>query len=139
MTKNTNAADGGRCYSIQPMMSLSKVLFSALVLSWLTAFMPGASAQDSGSGIPVHGVGNHSCGKYLEFRRENNEIMTALYQQWAAGYMAGYSTLAKPGSAVVAPDLKTYSAWLDKWCNNDPASGVLSGLIALRTRLQNKK
>lgn len=116
-------------------MTSAKV-FAALPL---IAFVSAAIAQDRGSGVAMHGVGLHSCGKYLEFRRENNETMMLLYQQWAAGYMAGYSTLAKPGSRVVAADLGTYSAWLDKWCTDDPASGVLPGLIALRTRLQNNK
>jgi hypothetical protein len=66
--------------------------------------------------------------------------MRLLYQQWSAGYMAGFGTaIAKPGKETnLAADLETYSAWLDKWCTDDPLSNVASGVGALRVRQQAK-
>ena len=101
-----------------------------------------ASAQDRRpSVVAMNGVGTHSCGKYLEFRKTGNEEMTNLYQQWAAGYFAGYSgAITKPGmTSHLSADLETYTAWLDKWCADDPSSNVDAGLIHLRLKLQGKK
>jgi hypothetical protein len=87
--------------------------------------------------VAMNGVGAHSCGKYIESRKSSDEIMTLLYQQWAAGYLAGYSdAITKPGmSTNLVADLETYTAWLDKWCADDPASNVSAGLVVLRLRL----
>jgi hypothetical protein len=101
-----------------------------------------AAAQDRRPAVvAVHGVGTHTCGKYIEFKEENNETMRHLYQQWAAGYMAGYgSAVTKPGSSsTISADLSTYTAWLDKWCADDPSSNVLAGIAQLRQRILSKK
>jgi hypothetical protein len=100
-----------------------------------------ASAQDRRPAIvAMNGVGTHSCGKYLEFRKGGNETMSNLYQQWGAGYMAGYGdAITKPGTSTnIAADIETYTAWLDKWCSDDPSSSVSAGLAKLRFKLQGK-
>jgi len=87
--------------------------------------------------MAINGVGTHSCGKYVEFRKRNNVTMTQLYQQWSAGYFAGFSSaITKTGmNTNLVADLETYTVWLDKWCADDPAANVLEGLVALRSRL----
>ena len=120
------------------MSHLSKSTF----LAFLCAISTVALAQDRRPAlVSMNGVGTHGCGEYLEFRKSNNETMTYLYQQWAAGYMAGYSdAITKPGmTTTLSADLVTYTAWLDKWCTDDPLSTVSSGLIRLRTRLSHQK
>jgi hypothetical protein len=112
------------------------------VMTALLALTVSAFAQDRRPAIAhINGVGTHSCGKYVEFRKGNNETMTHLYQQWSAGYFAGFSNaITKPGmNTNLAADLETYTVWLDKWCTDDPASNVTAGLIALRARLSGAK
>jgi hypothetical protein len=67
--------------------------------------------------------------------------MSYLYQQWAAGYLAGYSeALAKPGTNTnLSADLETITAWLDKWCSDEPLSNVYVGLVKMRHKLQGRK
>ena len=88
--------------------------------------------------INMNGVGTHSCGKYLENTRGLNfDTYKMLYQQWSSGYMAGTSNEARNGENPSA-DLETYTAWLDKWCADDPSSNVTSGINALGKRLLEK-
>ena len=101
-----------------------------------------ATAQDRRPAVVMmSGVGTHSCGQYLEFRKTGNQVMTNLYQQWAAGYFAGYDdAITKPGMKThLSSDLETYTAWLDKWCADDPSSNVFAGLLHLRLKLPGKK
>jgi hypothetical protein len=109
----------------------------------LVAAMVSASAQERKPNtlVDVSGVGTHSCGVYLEYRKTNNDEMTNLYQQWAAGYLVGYrSAMTKPGTVTnLSADLETYTAWLDKWCADDPTSYVSAGLAKLRTKQQDRK
>jgi hypothetical protein len=109
----------------------------------LFAAMCSASAQDRQlvKSIVINGVGGLSCGKYLEFRKTGNNEMTSRFQQWAAGYFAGYSDgVTKAGMKTdLAPDLETYTAWLDKWCAEEPTSDVYAGLVKLKTKLEVRK
>ena len=114
-----------------------------LIATCLLVLLVGtADAQDRRPAIvTMNGVGTHSCGKYLEFRKAGNEEMTNLYQQWAAGYFAGYDdAITKPGmNTYLSADLETYTAWLDKWCADNPSSNVFAGLMKLRLKLQRRK
>lgn len=84
--------------------------------------------------ILVDGVGSLSCGEYLEqMKGPRAGTYKMLYQQWGAGFMAGAS-YERPGLNLSA-SLETYTAWLDKWCSDDPASTVFHGLEALGKRL----
>ena len=114
-----------------------KNIFIMLLISLLAAQQ--VLAQDKRPApVAMNGVGTHNCGQYLEYKRTNNETMRMLYQQWAAGFLAGYSTAtAKPGKTInLAADLDTYSAWLDKWCADEPLSNVFSGVDAMKSKLQ---
>ncbi|WP_157604074.1 hypothetical protein [Rhizobacter sp. Root1221] len=88
------------------------------------------------STVSLNGVGTFECGRYLAYRKSDPETMTPMFQQWAAGYFAGYSAAyTKPGRETnLAVDLETYTAWLDKWCADDPSSSITSGLNALIQR-----
>jgi hypothetical protein len=85
-----------------------------------------------------NGVGTHSCGVYMEnLRGLNGETFKLLYQQWGAGFLAGTSNEGRGSNPHT--DLETYTAWLDKWCADDPSSSVISGVIALGKRLSARK
>lgn len=99
-----------------------------------------ATSASAGAGkvatMSLNGVGTFECGPYLAHRKSDSETMTLMFQQWAAGYFAGYSTAyTKPGMKThLAVDLETYTAWLDKWCADDPSSTITAGLDALIKR-----
>jgi len=95
-------------------------------------------AKPADSIFSMNGVGTHSCGVYMENRRGlNSETYKHMYQQWGAGFMAGASK--DGGGANPVTDLETYTAWLDKWCADDPASKIISGYFALGKRLSTQK
>ena len=88
--------------------------------------------------MSFNGVGVHSCGVYLEnVKGLASKDYKVWYQQWGAGFMAGASNDGQ--GANPHTDLETYTAWLDKWCADDPASNVRSGVIALGKRLARGK
>jgi hypothetical protein len=88
--------------------------------------------------MSFNGVGTHSCGVYLEnVKGVQSEAYKQLYQQWAAGFMAGASNEGRGSNPF--SDLETYTAWLDKWCSDDPASKVIVGVVALGKRLSTQK
>lgn len=86
------------------------------------------------SQMSFNGVGTHSCGVYLEnMKGLQFGTFRLLYQQWGSGFMAGASNEGR--GANPHADLETYTAWLDKWCADDPTSDVARGVIALGKRL----
>ena len=110
-----------------------------IIATMLTLISTDVLSQDRRPAmVMMHGIGLHSCGKYLDVRKTSGEAATGFYQQWAAGYFAGYSdAITKPGMITnLSADLETYTAWLDKWCADDPSSNIYAGLQKLRTKLQ---
>lgn len=65
--------------------------------------------------VSLNGVGTFECGRYLAYRKSDSETMTPMFQQWAAGYFAGYGkAFTKPGMETdLAVELETYTAGLD--------------------------
>ena len=113
----------------------------ALALACLLPPVPSEAQERKVASITLSGVGSFGCGRYLADRRAENETMTMLYQQWAAGYSAGYSHAStRVGSTTdLAQELDTYTAWLDKWCADDPTSSITSGLNALLIKLARRQ
>ena len=114
-----------------------KMKCSGLVL--VCASLLGAATDataDKLATTSLNGVGTFECGRYLAYRKSDPETMTPMFQQWAAGYFAGYGVAyTKPGMKTnLAVDLETYTAWLDKWCADDPSSSITSGLNMLIQR-----
>lgn len=127
---------------------MTNIKFTALRLIAfviLVAVTGNAAAQDTSKVTPkstphfaFNGVGTHSCGVYIEnLRGPNSESFKFLYQQWGAGFLAGVSNEGR--GVNPSTDLETYTAWLDKWCADDPSSKVVSGVIALGKRLSKQK
>ena len=88
--------------------------------------------------MSFNGVGTHTCGLYLEnVKGLQSETWKQLYQQWGSGFMAGASNEGR--GANPHTDLETYTAWLDKWCSDDPSSKVAVGIIALGKRLSSQR
>ena len=84
--------------------------------------------------MAIVGVGTHSCGMYLDYRSKKNETMEMLYEQWGAGFLAGHASGAKRMNNPVA-DLPTITAYIDKYCADNPLSNVVSAVNRLRGKL----
>lgn len=110
---------------------------SELLLGLAIATLCAAALARSESPVvySLNGVGTHSCGQYLEFTTgPERDLYRNLYQQWGSGFLAGYSFKASPERSAVA-DLPTITAWLDKFCRDDPSGVVSGGVVALRLKL----
>ena len=112
--------------------------FSLLLICALNAAGAHSQPAKKVGQFSFNGVGTHTCGKYLELTRGlGGSDYKMLYQQWGAGFMAGTSNDNRSGDNPTS-DLETYTAWLDKWCTDDPAASVLGGTVALGKRLLKK-
>ena len=70
-----------------PMKVPALTLIIAMVVP-LTAGM----ADDSPSYlISTIGVGNSSCGDYIDYEKQGNSTQMSMFVQWAWGYLVAYS------------------------------------------------
>jgi len=109
---------------------LRKILRKAIKNGLLFCAVALSSAANAEM-LSIVGVGTHSCGKYIEFRHQNNQPMANLYQQWGAGYLAGNN--------VHAVELETITAWADKWCSENPLATFIGSIEALKKTLMKQK
>jgi len=132
--------------SEKQMINVKFSAFQLITVIILMAVIGNAVAQDvlkrktkaTTPHFSFNGVGTHSCGVYIEnLKGLNAENFKFLYQQWGAGFMAGASNEGLGANPVT--DLETYTAWLDKWCADDPSSNVAFGIIALGKRLSERQ
>jgi hypothetical protein len=125
-----------------PLVAIARGIAVGLSAVCLSASVQSQTPPKASAKLPVrmsfNGVGTHSCGVYLEnMRGLQAEMWKQLYQQWGAGFMAGASNEGRGGNPYT--DLETYTAWLDKWCTDDPSSKVVVGIVALGKRLSSQQ
>lgn len=110
-----------------------------LIVMFLTVLSIPALGGEAG--MMVGGSGGAGCGRYLEYRNSDNinkkNDVTTQTREWGNGYLAGYSSaIYKPNVALdLSADNATISAWIDKWCSDNPLGTVMGAMAALRIKL----
>lgn len=107
--------------------------FVALLVVALVA-SPAVSAKD----IRISGSGTRSCTEWQAWKDEQKGEPRAMTIEWAQGFISGHNVYARVGSepvnSVVA-DSRTLATLLDTYCQKNPQSRVLNGVIEIAKSL----
>lgn len=98
----------------------------ATILACVTIAMAMSSHADDT--IWIAGIGNSSCGSWVELRASNQADQQAA--QWIFGFVSGHNIYS--GAAQIrAPDAPSSLAFIDKYCRDNPLSTAVVGGIEL--------
>lgn len=89
----------------------------------LVGMASGASAT-SDSQYTLYGIGNLSCGEWVEHRRNGDNSMG----WWTAGFVSG---VGHEGKRLKATDMAAIEVWLDNHCQKNPLHTFNEGVKAL--------
>lgn len=88
--------------------------------------------------IRVSGSGTRSCAEWQAWKEQQKGEPRALTIEWAQGFISGHNVYARAGSepanSVVA-DSRTLATLLDNYCQKNPQSRVLNGVIEITKSL----
>ncbi|MDH4554791.1 hypothetical protein E8F11_06305 [Pseudomonas sp. BN417] len=114
-----------------------------LVLIGSASVVP-VHAADSNGMFNVQGLGNHSCGKFIEAANQaNNQSNWSSWNNYAS-YTAGYITglneyLNSTHDLMRSTDMDGVMAYIEKFCRENPLEDFHDGLQALTTELYPKR
>jgi hypothetical protein len=97
------------------------------------------TATTYAQGVRVQGVGNMSCGEYLQTRSRPSVAQDAIFASWVWGYMAGFNMESKQPTSRSTPDQASTLAYVDKYCRDNPLESVIGATNALILDLGGKR
>ena len=106
-----------------------------LLAAVLSCIASAAPAQ----GVQVQGVGNLSCGEYLQLREKKAPGQNAVLASWIWGYMAGFNMEVRRPTTRPLPDEASTLAYVDKYCRENPLNSVIEATGALVLELGGKR
>ena len=87
---------------------------------------------------PLIGMGQFSCGQFIEYRKINNKEQMDLFIQWVWGFLTAYNTRGNFGTKWTRvphienmPDGPTVLLFLETHCQKHPVDTVLDGTFSL--------
>lgn len=81
-----------------------------------------ASSVSFAEGYITFGIGNHSCGKYVENFKKDASIDRGLYGIWLSGYLTRFSRDNRVDQ--VKTDIDGMERWLLNYCKQNPLKNV---------------
>ena len=77
--------------------------------------------------VHMVGIGNRSCGSWIQARRQNPE-QAHLLESWVGGYLSGANSIIAPATKrdVLSGgiDAEGLWAWIDNYCRAHPLDSV---------------
>lgn len=100
------------------------------------AAVQGVQAQQSqpGHAVPVYGVGNWSCGKWVEARKSKDRINENVMVQWTQGFLTAMSSLAR----LKITDAEGLKVSFDNYCQANPTKNIEDAAGQLMFTLQSE-
>jgi hypothetical protein len=112
---------------------------ASLLIGALLAGMSLASAQEPMA--TTLGVGNRSCGSWIEARRSVG-LLPDVYEGWIAGYLSGSNAIISYeyhtddlAQAQKQTDARGLYAWIDNYCQAHPLNSIAQAADALSGEL----
>jgi hypothetical protein len=93
----------------------------------------------NGQTVRIAGIGNVSCGEYLELRDRKSDAQDSVTVSWIYGYMGGFNMESKQPTTRDLPDKASALAFVDKHCRNSPLDNVLTATMALISELGGRR
>ena len=111
--------------------SLQKTLALALIATPLLLCAPASNAQ---SKYAIAGAGVTSCGQYLKPPKGTKAFSDSLVVTWMQGYLSGTNTQRFASSKIpfkLQPDPESITAFLDKYCRENPLKTLFDAALNL--------
>lgn len=96
----------------------------------------GQSLAQTPANQPIAGIGASSCGKYLGFRTE--QTTDFMMKSWVQGFLSGmnWSKYVAEQRMSILPDAESLTAYLDKYCRENPLKDPWMGTIEMFNELK---
>ena len=96
------------------------------------------SENAAGSELMIFGVGNQSCGAWVEAHKGAPNLTSTVQQNWVFGYMAAFSSitlsLGAPDASHVT-DADGMTQWMTNYCGAHPLDTIYKATDALSAQL----
>ena len=90
----------------------------------------------------IKGAGARTCGSWLEERKQGHYFEKL---SWMQGFISAFNVYVytehggkNPNGIFGATDADSLTAWMDKYCRENPLETVFSGTLVLIDELQSK-
>lgn len=120
------------------LRSTSTVFALVLALVSWTFGSPQAMARD----VKVAGMGIRKCTEWQQWKEAKNGEARAMTLEWAHGFIAGHNVYARTGSegaTSIVADVNVLIPLLDSYCQKNPGSRILSGVVEITRSLGGAK
>jgi len=113
------------------------IIIVLLVISWATVSHAEQSLDTEPDITMVIGAGTFSCGKFMEYQKENNKVQQHLTVQWVWGFLIAYNFRSnfnseyQQTSQIIIPDKPTVLLYMETYCQKNPIKKVLDGTFSL--------
>lgn len=89
--------------------------------------------------ISIVGIGNHSCGQWLEAQRDDGS--RGAYYAWLGGFITGVNAggARSYGNITDGTDFTGMATWIDNRCAANPLDEISSAALALAAELIRRK
>ena len=110
----------------------------AVAAAAITALSAPADAADSQGYYKTIGVGQKTCGEFLDANTKKDDDYSR-FQDWLAGYVSAYNRWT-PGVSSVAGNtpMATHAAWLVEFCTGSSSSFFSKAVDRLVRELSGK-
>lgn len=114
-----------------------RVLMASFLLAFSLVAYAAKPLDRAPDFVMARGTGQFSCGKYIEYQQQGNQLEDQLITQWVWGFIAAYNMRGNFGaqwqrvSHITPPDQPTVVLYLKRYCNENPTKSVLTGTLAL--------
>jgi hypothetical protein len=92
-----------------------------------------AAYQTASAKTMVYGLGNASCGRFLEARAAGpREPEAQVFVTWLTGYMTALvQQFPNADQKIAASDPSAWAAWIDNYCRQNPTDAFYDATYAL--------
>ena len=88
--------------------------------------------------VKVSGMGIRKCAEWQQWKVDRNGEARALVVEWTQGFIAGHNIYARSGTDAansVVADAKVLITLLDSYCQKNPGSQLLAGVVEITQSL----
>jgi hypothetical protein len=95
------------------------------------------SVAFANAGTRTHiGVGNASCGTWIEARKQPGSPSNLQLRSWLFGFMSGVNdAMQAQGDLLAGQDADALVVWMDKYCSDSPLVKIDEGANSLAREL----
>jgi hypothetical protein len=129
-------------WPLHPVCSVGRAHTAACSFMITLLFLAFGSSQAMARDVKVSGMGVRKCAEWQQWKEEKSGEPRAMVLEWTQGFIAGHNVYARsgtePANSVIA-DTKILIPLLDSYCQKNPDSRILSGVVEITQSLGGAK